>query len=112
MGALLDSLKAKGLLDNTVVIVAADHGEQLGERGLIEHGNSLYWPLLHVSLLLFSPLSLAASLRVAQPVSVTDVCATIQDLVSAAHAERVAAVHRSRHCGQAVRKRRHWCVPR
>ena len=52
---LLDRLAAAGRLDDTVVVVVADHGEQLGEHGLYGHGSSLYEQLLHVPLLVLGP---------------------------------------------------------
>jgi arylsulfatase A-like enzyme len=48
LGRLLDSLESRVLLEETIVIVTADHGEHLGEHGLTGHGNSLYQELLHV----------------------------------------------------------------
>ena len=44
VGTILDSLKQRGVLDRTIVIVTSDHGEQFGEHGLPVHGNSLYLP--------------------------------------------------------------------
>ena len=42
VGTLLDDLKAAGQLERTVVIVAADHGESLGEHGERTHGVFVY----------------------------------------------------------------------
>ena len=47
---MLRALEARGVLQHTLVIVAADHGELFGEHGLTGHGNALYTPLLHVPL--------------------------------------------------------------
>ncbi len=48
IGILLDDLEQRGALDETLVVVLADHGEELGERGGIEHGHTLKEELLHV----------------------------------------------------------------
>lgn len=48
IGRLFDDLEKRGLLDETLVVVLADHGEELGERGGIEHGHTLKEELLHV----------------------------------------------------------------
>ena len=48
IGMLLDDLEKRGVLDETLVVVLADHGEELGERGGIEHGHTLKEELLHV----------------------------------------------------------------
>ena len=84
LGRLLDNLKGQGLLDNTIVVVTSDHGEQFGEHGLFDHANSLYRPLLHVPLVLSFPPRLPAGTRVRQPVSLVDLAATILDLIPAA----------------------------
>jgi len=36
IGRLLDDLEARGVADDTVIIVTADHGEQLGDHGLTQ----------------------------------------------------------------------------
>ncbi len=48
IGTLLGELEKRGVLDETLVVVMADHGEELGERGGIEHGHTLKEELLHV----------------------------------------------------------------
>lgn len=48
IGRLLDDLEQRGALDETLIVVLADHGEELGERGGIEHGHTLHEELLHV----------------------------------------------------------------
>ncbi len=87
IGALLDSLSARGRLDNTLVIVASDHGEHLGEHGLVFHGNSLYLPLLHVPLLISFPGHVPQGLRIAETVSLLDLASTALDLLGAVPAE-------------------------
>src|SRR5690606_40778061 len=47
---LLDALERRGLLDNTIVIVTSDHGEEFGEHDVFTHGNTLYDPALRVPL--------------------------------------------------------------
>jgi hypothetical protein len=54
----------------TIVVFLSDHGEHLGERGLIGHGQSLYPELLHVPLMVRTPGRAPA--RVTTPVSLTD----------------------------------------
>jgi len=54
-GRLYDALVQKGMLDNTIVIVTADHGE-LFERGIVGHETAvLYEPLIHIPLLISVP---------------------------------------------------------
>jgi arylsulfatase A-like enzyme len=80
VGALLDELELRGVLQNTVVIITADHGEHFNEHGFHGHGNTLYRELLHVPLIILSGDSAAAGRRIAAQVSLRDVAATILDL--------------------------------
>jgi arylsulfatase A-like enzyme len=78
---VLDALRERGRLENTLVIVTSDHGEHFGEHGLQLHGNSLYLPLLHVPLVLWNPGSVPSGLRVPALVSLRDIPATVLDLL-------------------------------
>ena len=50
IGKLIDELKRRGVLENTLVVITSDHGEEMGEHGLFGHGRSLYSQELHVPL--------------------------------------------------------------
>jgi arylsulfatase A-like enzyme len=80
LGRLLDALEGRGMLDDTIVVITSDHGEQFGEHGLVDHANSLYRQLLHVPLVLSFPSRIPASRRVTEPVTLVDLPATILDL--------------------------------
>ena len=77
LGLLLDELDRRGVLGNTIVIITADHGEEFGEHGLLEHGNSLYIQALHVPLLVVFPGSVPRGVRISQPVTLRDLPATV-----------------------------------
>ena len=77
LGLLLEDLKNRQLLRNTIVIITADHGEQFGEHGLLEHANSLYLPLLHVPLVVVFPPKVPAGARIETFVSLRDLASTI-----------------------------------
>jgi len=73
-------LECVGLLEETLLIITSDHGENLGDHGLMEHQYCLYDTLLHVPLILHWP---AASLggRVVQgQVPVLHLFDTVLDL--------------------------------
>lgn len=55
LGAFLDRLEAAGILDRTLVIVAGDHGEMMGEHHMLGHLHSLYRGVRHVPLLVRLP---------------------------------------------------------
>lgn len=77
LGAVLDSLAARGVLDKTLVIIVSDHGTLLGEHGLTAHGNSLYQLLLHVPLVIRGP-GVPAGRRLGTPVSLRDLAETVR----------------------------------
>ncbi len=76
---LFDGLKERGVLDDTIVVVVGDHGEQFGEHGLWLHNFSIYDTLVHVPLLVRYPPALAPR-RESRPVSVASLFATTVDL--------------------------------
>jgi choline-sulfatase len=51
---LLRELRNRGLLERTLVVVTADHGEEFGEHGGLTHGHTLYEEVLQVPFLLWS----------------------------------------------------------
>ena len=84
LGELFDALAQRGVLDRTLVIVTADHGEELGEHALFDHGESLYRPEIRVPLLVVLPARSQFSGVVKQTVSLRDLPATIVELVGLA----------------------------
>ena len=78
IGYSLGELSAAGILDDTWVILVADHGELLGERGHFLHGKALFEPLVRIPMLFRAP---DGAGRVAMtPVSIIDVAPTIAAL--------------------------------
>ncbi|HVW81529.1 MAG TPA: sulfatase-like hydrolase/transferase [Mycobacteriales bacterium] len=61
VGALLEELTRAGLLDDTIVIVTSDHGENLGESGRIAHAVWLDDRLIRVPLVYAGPADLAVT---------------------------------------------------
>jgi arylsulfatase A-like enzyme len=84
LGELFEELRRRGLLDNTILVVSSDHGEHLGEHGFMRHGSTLYRPVLAVPLLVRYPPLVPAATRVAEPVTLRDVPATIIELAGLA----------------------------
>jgi len=83
VGWLLRELERRGQLENTLVIITSDHGEEFAEHGLIDHGNSLYRLSLWVPLVVWFPGQVPAGQRVTAPVSLRNLAATIMDLAGA-----------------------------
>lgn len=80
LGRLLAELERRGVLQNTLVIIASDHGELFGEHGLRSHGNSLYRPLVQVPLIVSFPGHVPSGVVVRTPVSLRDIPATVLDV--------------------------------
>jgi arylsulfatase A-like enzyme len=77
LGALVEEFKRQGVLDNTLFIVTADHGDSLGEHGQVGHRLALYEQLVHVPLLIRLPGRFAAGARDARQVQLIDLHATM-----------------------------------
>jgi len=80
-GDLVDRLGEADLLDSTIVVVAGDHGESLGDHGESTHGVFIYEASTRVPLLVRAPGLVPAGRRVAGPVELVAVAATILDLL-------------------------------
>jgi arylsulfatase A-like enzyme len=52
---LLQGLRERGVMDDTIVVLTSDHGENLGEHGLFNHRFSLWESLSHVPLVVWGP---------------------------------------------------------
>jgi arylsulfatase A-like enzyme len=83
IGSLLDRLRADGLLDRTLVVVASDHGELLGEHRMIEHGHSMHRAARRIPLLLRLPGRFDGGRVEPAVVRLEDVPATILDVCGA-----------------------------
>ncbi|MFA6004167.1 MAG: sulfatase-like hydrolase/transferase, partial [Elusimicrobiota bacterium] len=87
VGEFVEQLKRLGLDQNTVLIISADHGETLGEHGLLNHTQGLYEPVLRVPLIIRHPgLPESAGRRVDKQVQRIDLMPTILDIAGASYA--------------------------
>lgn len=77
LGALFDLLRSRGVYEDSLIIVSADHGENLGDNGHQGHSFVLYEPTLRVPLVVRWPGGRDAGSRRPEPVQLTDVFATI-----------------------------------
>jgi arylsulfatase A-like enzyme len=80
IGELLEHLRADGALENTVVIVTADHGDSLGEHGYLGHRLYLYEELVRVPLVISHPTAFPAGTVVDDQVELGDLFPTLLDL--------------------------------
>ncbi len=81
VGAILERLRTKGILEKTIIIAAGDHGEGLGDKVETGHGIFLYEEELRVPLI-FHNRSIFPRPRVSEnQVRLVDVAPTILELI-------------------------------
>lgn len=78
IGRLLKALSDRGLLSNTIVVLTSDHGELLGEHGVLGH-RYLYEENIRVPLAIALPEGGGAGRRVASQVRSIDIVPTVLD---------------------------------
>lgn len=78
VGVLVGALEARGILDDTLIVVTSDHGELFHEHGLVTHGRSLYDGEARVPLLVHWPGQVTPG-DDDRPVSTLDVLPTVID---------------------------------
>lgn len=88
LGRMLAHMDQLGLLDNTIIVLTADHGESLGERGTWWpsgeywlHGDDVYQSGTQVPLIVYDPRSTRGQQTLAVPIQHVDVMPTILDLL-------------------------------
>lgn len=81
IGALLEAMRDRGLLDDTLVVFTSDHGEGLGYHNHVGHIHQVYDTLIRVPLILSQPGLVPAGLRVRDRVGLIDVYPTVAELL-------------------------------
>ncbi len=81
LGALVDKLDRLGLLDETVIAIASDHGEAFQEHGREGHAKNLYSEVTAVPFIISLPFLLDPGIEVEATISNLDVWPTLLDLV-------------------------------
>jgi arylsulfatase A-like enzyme len=80
VGRMLDALEESGQLENTVVIFMSDHGETLGDHGLLLKGNRFYEGLVRVPLIFSWPGHFPTGVISDALVELTDIAPTLLEL--------------------------------
>lgn len=81
IGDILDNLRANSLLDSSMIVITADHGEEFMEDGYFGHAEeSSSDRLLHVPLIVYCPKLLKPN-NISAPVSTIDILPTICALI-------------------------------
>lgn len=84
VGEILKALEEAGIADETIVIYTSDHGDFVGNHGMVEKaalGQNVYEDILNVPLIIRIPGNKQKGKRVAELVSLTDIYPTLIDLL-------------------------------
>lgn len=81
LGVLFSALEREGLLDDTLVLVTSDHGDEFFEHGNKGHRRSVYEESVTVPLIVFGGGVRAKGVRVDDVVGHVDLVPTILDMV-------------------------------
>lgn len=81
IGKIMAFLEQKGILDSSLIIITADHGEMLGEHGEAEHMYFVYESALRIPLIIHTP-GQSAPRTIAPPVSLIDIFPTLCDWIN------------------------------
>jgi arylsulfatase A-like enzyme len=92
VGRMLDAIKQRGLWDRTLIVFTSDHGDFLGDHGLLRKGPGAAHSLLHVPCIMRLPSLSDAPARVDTVMSNADVAPT---LLQAAGVGAPAGLHGS-----------------
>ena len=90
LGELVASLRASGVLDDTLMIVLSDHGEsfvahELHGKKYFGHGHTLYRDLLRVPLSIRYPRDVPAGRRISCPIALLDLPNTVLGFINPSH---------------------------
>ena len=77
VGRILAALRASGQLDNTIVLYHSDHGELLGDHGLVLKGCRFFEGLVHVPMIWSWPGRVAAGLQASGLTELVDIAPTL-----------------------------------
>lgn len=80
LGRILDVLAETGQRDNTVIVFTSDHGEMLGDHGLIQKGCRFYEGLVRVPLIFSFPENFVSGIKSDALVELVDKVPTLLEL--------------------------------
>jgi len=78
--SFLRALEERDLLENSILVITSDHGEELWDHGRFGHHHTLHDELLHVPLLIRAPYQ-TVGYEVTEPISLLDIAPTLLDLL-------------------------------
>jgi arylsulfatase A-like enzyme len=80
VGLVLDAIDRSGTRDRTLVVLTSDHGENLGDHGMIDHLLSMYETTIRIPLIVRYPERFAGGRAIDHLVSLVDIVPTVLDV--------------------------------
>jgi arylsulfatase A-like enzyme len=93
LGRIVARLRGLGVLDDTIVVVTSDHGDEFFEHGWKGHAKTLFDEVIHVPLVIRYPRRIASGQRVAAQVRLMDIAPTILGLARVGAPDGFGAPH-------------------
>jgi arylsulfatase A-like enzyme/Tfp pilus assembly protein PilF len=81
VGKIIEKLREKYILDKTLIILAGDHGEALGEKGELDHGVFIYDNTLKVPFILYCKKNLPQGMTISSRVRLIDIMPTLLEML-------------------------------
>jgi arylsulfatase len=81
VGRMIEALRAPGQRENTIVVFMSDHGEMLGDHGLLLKGCRFYEGAVHIPLIISWPGRFCRGLRSRALVELTDLVPTLLETI-------------------------------
>ncbi|MHC4696965.1 MAG: sulfatase family protein [Planctomycetota bacterium] len=97
-GQLIDALSRWSILDDTLVIVTSDHGENIGDHGMIDHLLSMHETTLRIPLIIRYPKRFNTGTTCDELVSLVDIVPTVLDVCGLLDVSEVPGVERRSLC--------------
>jgi arylsulfatase A-like enzyme len=93
IGRVIKALEKTGVLDDTILIITADHGENIGHHGLLGHSHCLNDDLVRVPLIIRYPSLFSPRTRVEDQVQIHDLVTTLTTIAGVAPVLREKMSH-------------------
>jgi choline-sulfatase len=75
--SVMQALETRGLIDDTMIVVVADHGEEFWDHGSVGHGHSVYEELLRIPMVVRVPGVTHKPVRITSSAGLVDVMPTV-----------------------------------
>jgi len=83
VGKMIQELQTRDLWEETVFIVTSDHGENIGDHGMMDHVFSLHESIIRIPLIIHYAKLFPPGIRYDYPVQLTDIFPTLLEIIGA-----------------------------